>query len=117
VIALNTETLIGLRAFPESQRLWADTPAVQLGGRTVSWYGSDLRPEAPAFCVVNRTADDSDVPPLVGELLAITRGRATIYVYCIASATIPTDIAVTRRAFIGLGRLTEDSVDCTVGIL
>lgn len=110
------ELLIGQRAFPESQRLFAGAPFRRLSARVeVGWYGTEVHPLAGAFAVVREGADLDD---LIGEVIRLSyRGRES-YVYVLAARGVPTDIAVYRRAFFpALAGLWRESIGCIVEVI
>lgn len=121
---IEEEILIGRRAFPEAQALFATTTLRTLAEtQTVGWHGSTLSAEEPAFALVQRGgALDNDVvgddDGLIGEVLVLTRAGAdeTIYVYCLGAANIPTALSVPLRAFAALAVPTAEQIECVVGV-
>lgn len=110
------EVLIGQRAFPESQRIFAGAPFRRLAERVeVGWYGTDTHPLTGAFAVVREGAGLDD---LIGEVIRLSwRGRES-YVYVLAARGVPTDIALYRRAFFPtLAGLWRVSIPCIVEVV
>lgn len=114
------EILIGRRAFPKAQELLAGNALgpSQTFSLGTGWHGTDTHPETGAFALVDT---DSGNDELIGEILHVSlvvgdkvRG---VYVYCLGSASLPTPLSLTRRAFGALGLLTLESLTCTVEVV
>ena len=81
---------------------------------TVGWHDTSVHPERGSFAVVAR---DGPLTDLIGELLRVSaRGRSVI-VYCMASADVPFDLSLARRAMVPLTTLARSSMDCTIEVL
>lgn len=103
------------RAFPKSQELLAGEADRRLPRRhAVGWYGTEMEAEQGAFAVVRAGAGLDD---LFGQVLKITGNRNVVFVYVLGSRGIPTDIAVSRRAFMALGRLSHESLLSVVEVV
>lgn len=109
------EILIGRRAFPMAQTLLAGVAVRRLAGRVdVGWYGTETHPEVGAFAVVR---DGFGFDDLIGEVLRVTAARRSVFVYVVGARGVPTDIALSRRAFFGLGRLSHESLPAIVEVV
>src|SRR4051812_14325254 len=104
---IEPEILIGRRAFPVAQQLLAGVPLRRLGRIDVGWNGTETHPEQGAFAVVR---DGAGLGELVGEVLKVTAGSRVVFVYVIGARGVPTQVAVSRRAFLALGLLSLDSL-------
>lgn len=103
-----TEILNARRAFPMAQALLSGVAVRRLPERVaVGWYGTETHPEAGAFAVVR---DGFGLDELVGEVLQVTVAGRSVYVYVVGARGVPTDIALSRRAFFALGRLSRESL-------
>ena len=112
---IEQEILDGRRAFPKTQQLFFGVAVRRLPVRVaVGWYGTETHPEAGAFAVVR---EDGPYGDLVGEMLRLAVGTREVFVYCIGARGVPTDIAVTRRAFLSLGRLSLESITAVVEVV
>lgn len=111
------ELLVIRRAFPEAQRLLAGTPFSRVGTTTdVGWHSTETHPELGSSHALVRS--DAGLDDLIGEVLRITRGsREPIFVWVIGARDLPTDVSVARRAFMELGLLSVESVECVVEVV
>lgn len=80
----------------------------------MGWYGTETHPEAGAFAVVR---DGWGIEGLIGRVLKITVGSRSIFVYVVGARDVPADVAVTRRAFLGLGLLAQESLPAVVEVV
>ncbi len=103
------EVLVGRRAFPMAQSLLAGTPADR-APRLVKagWFGTEVEREQGSFALVR---DGAGLDDLVGEVLKLSAGEKVVFVYVLGVRGIPTDIALARRAFLSMGRLSLESID------
>ena len=93
-----------------------DAPTVRVLPGTIAtgWHDTSAHPERGFFAVVRQ---DGPLLDLIGELLRVSvRGRSVI-VYCMASADVPFDLSLARRAMFPLAALPRDYVDCSVEVL
>lgn len=109
------EVAAGRRAFAAAQAaLDGPTLRVVAGLVTVGWHDTSAHPERGCFAVVRR---DGPLTDLIGEpLLVSARGRSVI-VYCMASAAVPTDLSLARRAMMALSTLARETLDCQVEVI
>jgi hypothetical protein len=118
-VATELEIMQGRRAFPETQRLWLVSSTERAPREVaVGWHepydaSSETIRETGAFALVRADGPYAD---LVGEFLMVTVGRVTIVVYCLGAADVPSDISLTRRAFLALGPLWEARLAASVVI-
>lgn len=116
-VLVEKEIMWGRRAFPTAQQLLGATgvPAQRLPGRvSVGWHGTEVDPETGSFAVV---ADDSDYGDLIGDVLSVTSGRRTVFVYVLGSRGVPQPISLCRRPFLALGLLGNESLRCKVEVI
>ena len=81
------------------------------------WHDTQTHPETGAFALVRTGAGLDD---LVGEILRVTSAAPSarsVYVYCLGSAGVPTDLSLTRRGFAALGLLSLESLACLVEVV
>ena len=115
-MADDPEVLNGKRVFSKAQELFAGA-SVSVVPRVVSctWYGTDVHEERGAFCLVKA---DTDLVSLVGDHLRIMHGAREVLVYCLGSnADIPTEIALTRRAYMQLTFLATEELNVEVQVI
>lgn len=113
--AAEPEILIGRRAFATAQTLFAGVAARRLPERTdVGWYGTETHAEIGAFAVVR---DGWGLDDLIGEVLRVSVGRRAVFVYVVGARGIPTDIALARRAFLGLGLLSSEALSAVIEVV
>ena len=113
---IDLEVAAARRAFAAAQaELDAATQRVLPGLVDTGWHDTSAYPERGSFAVVRRDGPyDRD---LIGELLRVSaRGRSVI-VYCMASADVPNDLSLARRAMAHLAALAHESLACTVEVL
>jgi hypothetical protein len=109
------EVLAGRRAFATAQQLLSGVPVGRLAQRVdVGWYDTSTHPETGAFALVREAWGMGD---LLGEVLRVSVGRREVFVYVVGARGIPTDIALARRAFLSLGRLSNESLRATVEVV
>lgn len=111
--------MVSRRALPESQRIW-DGPSIRrvAGEASLAWHGGDLNSETGATGLVRRGGPYED---LVGELVRITRrlpsGDRSVIVYVLETADRETDLSVSRRAFLSIGNLANESLAVEVDVV
>lgn len=113
------EIAAGRRALAEAQAALDGATLRTIDTVTVGWHDTAAHPERGAFAVVSRDGAYADLAgdTLIGEPLRVSaRGRSVI-VYCVASAAVPTDLSLTRRAWAQLSTLARDTLPCQVEIL
>lgn len=110
------EVLEAREAFPDAQELLSArvSTGVVYERQALSWYGSIISDERGSFGVVN---PDGPLADLVGDHVRITHREEVVVVYVAAAAEVPTPLAITRRAFLALGRLTEENITVTLEVL
>lgn len=110
------ELLDGRRAFPVAQQLFAGALLRQVSGFvSVGWHDTETHPEAGSFAVVKlRGAYDDE---LIGEVLEVRAGHRSVFVYVVGAADVDFELSLSRRAFLALGVLANDSLDCLVGVV
>lgn len=103
--------------FHDSQRKLAEGQAEQavLAGEC-GWHGFGFDSRRGAYGLVHPSGAFAD---LVGKRVEVTaqEGGGTVYVLLAAQADVPDDMSLTRRAFIGIGLLSDDNASVTVRII
>jgi hypothetical protein len=117
------------RDFSLAQELLAGEIAERVTSSwTCSWYDVGLRPERGAFAVVGRRMAR---PDLVGRTLYVQHGprpgvssrpgtpvaHRGVFVYCIAEASLVSDIAIARRAWMVLALHVVDDLTSMVHVV
>lgn len=113
------ELMIARRAFPVSQELFSGpvlreaSPSAQIG-----WHDSEICAEAGAIAIV---PEDGDLTELVGELVVVKHHLPAeirgVFVYVLARGAVQGDLSLSRRAFLHLGLLSLEAIECTVEVL
>lgn len=107
--------MIGRRAYPTAQVLLSGVPLYKIPRFVdVGWYDTRIHPETGAFAVIR---EDGPLEELAGEVLRVTCGRRSTFVYCAGSADVPTDLALYRRAYLDLMLLSREAVPCIVEVI
>jgi hypothetical protein len=110
------EILIGRMSFPDAQATM-DGVGEQFDPyfHTLGWRETTIGAQLGSFCVVN---EESPLADLVGDYLRFRYGRdRSVMAYCVASGTIPYEIAVTRRVFAAVESISVPSIDVIVEVL
>lgn len=113
------ELMIARRAFPVSQELF-EGPVLREASSAaeVGWFDTEVCAETGAVAVV---PPDGELADLVGELIVVKHRLPTqirgVYVYVLGRAVVPEDLALSRRAFLHLGLLSSEFIECTVEVL
>ena len=118
--AQNTpELMLARRAFPTAQRLLRGgilreaSPAAEIG-----WHGTEVTPELGSVAVVNSSGP---LLELVGEVVVVKRIMPTelrsVFAYVIGSAPLVDDLSLSRRPFMALGYLANESLICSVEVI
>lgn len=113
------EVIASRLGFPDAQ---AALDGVTVERRTTSaslgWFGTALVDERGSLCMVSA---DSPFADLVGDRLRLRVGprRRSVVVYVFGRADLPDgwDLAVSRRSFLAVARLTQDPVSAVVEVL
>lgn len=103
--------LAARRAFAVAQSMLAGSPIGQSRKVTAGWYDSSVNPESGSFAVVQTGAGLDD---LIGEVIVVAYKRRSVFAYVLQAADVPTQVAVTRRAFLALSVLTAEQIAATV---
>jgi hypothetical protein len=117
MVRTEPELLVIRRAFPAAQALLAGAALSRVGTTVeVGWHSTETHPELGSSHALVRSGADLD--DLIGEVLKITRGdREPVFVYVLGARDLPTDVSVARRAFLALGLLAVESVECIVEVV
>lgn len=113
------ELMIARRAFPVAQELFTG-PILREANPSamVGWFDTSVCAEGGAIAVV---PVEGMLTELVGEIIVVKRRLPTevrgVYVYVIGRAAIDEDLALSRRAFLRLGLLASESLDCSVEVI
>lgn len=111
------EILDGMKAFGDTQLLFVGVPKETrfVDPIDCSWYGRAIDERRGTFALVQEGSDYED---FVGEFLKLTAGERSIVVYCLgATPQIETPLAITRRCFLELAMLAEESISTYVQVL
>lgn len=114
---LEEEILYGIRGFGATQDLFTGTPLITFLSNPIkcSWYGTEINQNRGAFCLVQEGAE---LDNLVGEFVRITYKQREITLYCLAETPeIDTPIAITRRAWSAIERLSLDEIFAYVQVI
>lgn len=101
----------GRRAFPVAQQLFAGAPVAAERTIECGWYDTSVHPESGAFALVQVGAGLDD---LIGEIVQVTNGARSAFVYVMQAAAIPTPFGLARRAWFAIANPSEESVECQV---
>lgn len=107
------------RALAISQAAW-DGPAIRTAAASaeIVWHGSDAHKETGAIALVPLEGGLTD---LVGNIVRITRiegwRRRSVCVYVYDTVDMEADISLSRRAFLELGLLANESIECLVEVI
>lgn len=113
-VLVEPEVGMGRRAFPKAQELLAGVPLRQLPSRVdVTWHGTETDEETGSFAVVSLDGD----PDLIGEVLRVSSGGRSVYVYVLGARAIEAPLSLTRRAFLSIARLSRESVPALVEVI
>lgn len=105
------ELNVGRRAFPLTQEKFYGLPVSAPQSLECGWHDTSVNPESGAFALVQQNAGLDD---LIGEIVRVAYGSKMVYVYVLQAAAIPTQFSLYRRAWLGLGRLSLESLECEV---
>lgn len=116
---LDHDLMIARRAFPVAQELLAG-PVLRTESESaaVGWHDTGVSPETGSIALV---PEDGDLVDLVGHLVRVDRHLAgstrTVYAYVYGTAAIADDLSLSRRCFLGLGILANETLECEIGVL
>lgn len=108
------EVLWARRAWGKSQALLDGSALRNYGPVAVGWHEATTHHEVGAFAVV-RTGGPWD--ELIGEILRLTYANRSVFVYCFGGANVPTDLSLSRPAFLRLALLSNESVNAIVEVV
>lgn len=113
------ELMAARRAFPVSQQLLAGAVLREVSASaSVGWHDTAVCAETGAIAVV---PEEGMMAGLVGEIVVVKRSTPTlirgVFVYVVGTASIIDDISISRRAFLDLGLLSNESLTCSVGVI
>jgi hypothetical protein len=99
------EVLAGRRAFPMTQQLLAGAIRSRMPAPIeTDWHDTGLHPETGAFALVR---EDGGLDDLIGEIVKVTYGRRSVFVYVLASAQTVSSLSLARRAYFALLPLSK----------
>lgn len=109
VARVGPELLAARRAFPKAQELLSGGPTGQPVPVEVGWYDTGVQAEVGSFGCV---ATDSGLDDLIGQIVRVRYDNRQVFVYVLALVTLPegVQLGLARRAFIGLARLSVETV-------
>lgn len=106
------------RAFPKAQELLAGSPTSDAPLRLdVGWHSNDVEAEAGAIAVVR---DGAGLDAWLGQVLRVTsldHPDRAVFVFVLGARGVPTDLSLSRRAFLALGVLSLESLSCLVEVM
>lgn len=113
------ELMIARRSFPTAQELFAGAVLREAASSAqIGWHDTDVCAETGAIAVV---PDESELTDLVGEIIVVKRRLPAeirgVYVYVLARAAVADDLSLSRRAFLHLGLLASESIECSVEVI
>jgi hypothetical protein len=95
--------IAGRQALVDAQAQFAGA-ATPLGNFTVGWYGTEVSDERGSFALVNPVGR---LAQAVGDFLEVRYADQRTVVYVIGSYNyLTTDLALTRRAYLAICRLS-----------
>lgn len=116
---LDIDLMRSRRAFPVAQAL-LEGPVLrqEAEGAVIGWHGSATHPETGSVALVR---EDGEFSELVGNIVRIDRrlsgATRSVYAYVVSTAPIEDDLSLSRRAFLGLGVLANETLDCSIQVL
>jgi expansin (peptidoglycan-binding protein) len=116
---LDLDLMKSRRVFAVAQEAFAGAVLrVAAADATIGWHSTDLHPETGSVALVR---EDGDFADLVGEVISVTRRLPTetrvVYAYVLGTASILDDLSLARRAFMGLGILTNEQLSCSIEVI
>jgi hypothetical protein len=116
---LDIDLMQSRRAFPVAQQLLSGPVLRQeTESAVIGWHGSSTHPETGSVALVR---EDGAFVDLVGHIVRIDRqlsgATRSVYAYVVATGPIADDLSLTRRAFLGLGILANETLDCAIQVL
>jgi hypothetical protein len=114
---VDRDLMIARRSLKTAQILFdGPTERVVAPAIAVGWHGSEVNFEAGATATVR---DGGPYGDLVGRIIRVTRergaGNRSVLVYVVGSSKlIPEDLSLSRRAFLTLGLLAEETLICAL---
>jgi hypothetical protein len=113
------ELMIARRAFPVAQELLAGAVLREASASAqIGWHDTTACAETGAIALV---PPEGELTDLIGDTVVVKRHLATetrgVYVYVLARAAIPDALSLSRRAFLHLGPLASETIDCSVEVI
>jgi hypothetical protein len=107
------EILDGMRGWIGSQRALAGVPDPTRARRVldVGWYDTGLDDHEGAFCMARA---GSALEELVGDVVQVQWRKRTGLLYCVGAAAIPTDLALSRPAYLRFAALADETFRAVV---
>lgn len=103
---IEPEVAIGRRAFPAAQALLAGALLTSIPDvSTVGWHETFVDGESGAFAVVRFGLEE-----LRGEIVKVTAGDRSCFVYVVGARDVPVDLSLARRAFLSLAPLWTEQL-------
>lgn len=108
--------LVGRRCFADAQAQLGVRPPNQTVDAlvTTGWYDSAVNAEVGSFAVVDPAGVLAD---RVGQVLRVSTGSFSAFVYVIGLAGTGAPLALARRAFMALGPLSVGTLECVVEVV
>lgn len=112
---IERDILNATRAYPMAQQLLGGVPLRRLPSRlSIGWHGTETEALAGATAVV---ADGAGLDELFGEVLKVTVGTRSTFVYVLGARAVPAPLSLSRRAFLALGLLSHESLLAVVEVV
>lgn len=116
---LDLNLMMSRRAFPTAQEAFEGAVLrTAAASAMVGFHGSDTSPETGAVALVR---EDGDYVDLVGEIVRVSRrlsgGTRSALVYVVGTGPILDDLSLSRRAFMALGILASETLECSIEVI
>lgn len=113
------ELMIARRSFPTAQSLF-EGPVLReaTANAQIGWHDTEVCAETGAIALVPA---DGELTDLVGEIVVVKRRLPreirSVYAYVLARAALADDLSLSRRAFLHLGPLAAEFLECSVEVV
>lgn len=113
------ELMVARRAFPVAQELLAG-PVLRKAAiaARIGWHNNDVCAETGPVAVVPA---GGQLEELVGEVVVVKRRLPEairgVYVYVVGRSPVIDDLSLSRRAFLHLGLLASEFLECSVEVI
>lgn len=113
------ELMIARRAMPVAQELLAGAVLREAAiGAKVGWHDTTVCAETGAIAIV---PSEGDLVDLVGEVIVVKYPTPSeirgVYAYVLGRAPLVDDLSLSRRAFLELGLLSSEFLECSIEVI